>query len=131
VGTNWLKDHAPDQLIAPQPAVDEDWLPTSANINALAAPVRRYIHDLITNADPSGMVAENTLLRDQTRQLDAMIGRLKAQPVVPEMVHILSIVNGNIWHTEASENLKLAKDFELRLYADADLLSAGKETNRG
>jgi hypothetical protein len=50
------------------------------------------------------------------------------QPVVPEMVHILSIVNGNIWHTEASENLKLAKDFELRLYADADLLSAGKET---
>jgi len=46
--------------------------------------VRRYIHDLITNADPSGMVAENTLLRDQTRQLDAMIGRLKAQPVVDE-----------------------------------------------
>jgi len=48
------------------------------------------------------------------------------QPVVPEMVHILSILNGNIWHTEASENLKLAKDFELRLYADAALLSAGK-----
>jgi hypothetical protein len=50
------------------------------------------------------------------------------QPVVPEMVHILSILNGNIWHTEASENLKLDKDFELRLYADAVLLSAGKET---
>jgi hypothetical protein len=28
-------------------------------------------------ADPAGMVAENALLKDQTRQLDAMIARLK------------------------------------------------------
>jgi hypothetical protein len=28
------------------------------------------------------------LLRDQTRQLDAMIGRLKVQPVVPEWVSV-------------------------------------------
>jgi len=60
---------------------------------------------------------------------DGLLFALSAgrETVVPEMVHILSIVNGNIWHTEASENLKLAKDFELRLYADAALLSAGKE----
>ena len=51
------------------------------------------------------------------------------ETVVDERVHILSIVNGNIWHTEASEKLKLAKDFELRLYADAALLSAAKENN--
>lgn len=59
--------------------VADDWTPTSANINALPDRVRAYIHDLVANADPSGMVAENTLLRDQTKQLDAMIGRLKRE----------------------------------------------------
>ncbi|QDH84098.1 hypothetical protein KMC56_gp25 [Achromobacter phage vB_AxyP_19-32_Axy12] len=59
--------------------VADDWTPTPANINALPERVRAYIHDLVANADPSGMVAENTLLRDQTKQLDAMIGRLKRE----------------------------------------------------
>lgn len=59
--------------------VADDWTPTPVNINALPERVRAYIHDLVANADPSGMVAENTLLRDQTKQLDAMIGRLKRE----------------------------------------------------
>ncbi|MBR8652135.1 hypothetical protein KDH83_02295, partial [Achromobacter sp. Marseille-Q0513] len=70
--------------------VADDWTPTPANINALPERVRAYIHDLVANADPSGMVAENTLLRDQTKQLDAMIGRLKRElasaPVAGEAV---------------------------------------------
>jgi len=55
----------------------DNWLPTAANINALPKPLRNYIYGLETNADPAGMVAENALLKDQTRQLDAMIARLK------------------------------------------------------
>lgn len=53
------------------------WLPTAENINALSEPVKDYIYHLETMADPAGMVAENVLLKDQTRQLDAMIARLK------------------------------------------------------
>lgn len=55
------------------------WLPTSENINSLPEPVRNYIHDLISNTDPANMVSENTLLRDQTRMLDAKIAKLKKE----------------------------------------------------
>ena len=52
---------------------------TPDEINALPERVRLYIHDIETQCDPAGMVAENTLLRDQVRALDAMIARLKSQ----------------------------------------------------
>ena len=55
------------------------WKPTAENINALPKPLFEYIYHLETMADPAGMVAENTLLKDQTKQLDAMIGGLKAR----------------------------------------------------
>lgn len=57
--------------------IGDDWLPTAENINALPKPLFEYIYHLETMADPAGMVAENALLKDQTRQLDAMIARLK------------------------------------------------------
>lgn len=50
-----------------------DWLPTADNINRLPDPLRQYIHDIETNADPAGMVAENTILKDQVQQLLAKI----------------------------------------------------------
>lgn len=53
----------------------EQWLPDAQHINALPQPVRSYVHDLETNADPAGMVAENVLLRDLVEALEA---RLKA-----------------------------------------------------
>lgn len=59
--------------------IADDWTPTADNVNALPMPVRRYIHDLETNADPAGMVAENTLIKDLCRQLDAKIAQLKEQ----------------------------------------------------
>lgn len=34
--------------------IPDGWTPTAENINALPEPVRRYIHDLETNADPAG-----------------------------------------------------------------------------
>ena len=57
--------------------IPDDWLPTADNINALPDPLRNFVANLETNADPAGMVAENTLLKDQTRQLDAHIACLK------------------------------------------------------
>ena len=53
-----------------------DWLPTAENIDALPEALRKFVHDLETNADPAGMVAENTLLRDQVKGLQAMIARM-------------------------------------------------------
>jgi hypothetical protein len=44
--------------------IDETWLPTVENKNALPEPIRKYIHDIETNVDPQGMVRENVLIRD-------------------------------------------------------------------
>lgn len=38
----------------------------------------QYIHSLETNCDPSGMVAQNTLVRDQNKALQVELARLKA-----------------------------------------------------
>lgn len=54
-----------------------DWTPTSANINALPEPLRRYIHDIETNSDYAGIIAQNTLTRNQNAQLVAEVMRLK------------------------------------------------------
>ena len=58
-------------------AIPDNWLPTAANINALPEPLRRYIHDLHTNAYPAGIISENLLVRDQNRQLIEKIRRMK------------------------------------------------------
>ncbi|MGG4054048.1 hypothetical protein ABEW79_20655 [Delftia tsuruhatensis] len=42
------------------------------------------VHDVLANADPAGTVQENGLLRDQVRQLDAMVGRMKREAVAPQ-----------------------------------------------
>ena len=63
---------------------DSGWLPTPDNINALPGPVRKYVCRIETLCDPAGMVAENMLLKDQTRQLDAMIKRLKNELAVAQ-----------------------------------------------
>lgn len=59
--------------------IEDGWTPTAENIRRLPEPLRLYICNLETNADPAGMVAECTLLRDMVRQLDAMIARLKRE----------------------------------------------------
>lgn len=55
-----------------------DWLPTAENINALPEALRKFVHDLETNADPAGMMAENTLLKDTVAQLQVKITLLQA-----------------------------------------------------
>jgi hypothetical protein len=63
-------------LTDPPPAGDywERWLADPEHINVLPQPVRKYIHDLETNADPAGTVAENALLRDMVAALARMRG---------------------------------------------------------
>jgi len=51
----------------------KDWLPTSENINALPAGIKKYIHDLETLCDPAGIVQENILLKDAMRALELKI----------------------------------------------------------
>lgn len=58
--------------------IDPDWLPTAENINALPDPLRRFIHDLETMADPAGLVLENYQLRQQVRAVEAMVEKLRA-----------------------------------------------------
>ena len=78
-----------EEWVLVRPVDYDDWTPIAENINALPEPIREYIYHLETNADPAGMVAENTLLKDQTKQLDAMIGRLKTRQLTDE--HLASI----------------------------------------
>ena len=66
--------------------ISDDWLPTAENINALPPALRRYVHNLETNADPAGMVCDNTLLRDQVRRLESKllsgsVRRFRDQPL--------------------------------------------------
>ena len=52
-------------------AVAQGWTPTPENINALPAPVRSYIHELVANADPAGTVRDLTIARDTVRALES------------------------------------------------------------
>lgn len=56
----------------------DGWAPSPANVNALPEPLKKYVHDLETRCDPAGMVAENTLLHDQSAMLQAMLTRRQA-----------------------------------------------------
>lgn len=46
-----------------------DWLPTPENISVLPEPVRKFIHDIETNADPAHIVRENILIKDTCKLL--------------------------------------------------------------
>lgn len=61
----------------PPLAMSSDWLPSAENINALPEPLRKYIADLETNADPAGMVRENSILRDTVAALEAQLTEQK------------------------------------------------------
>jgi hypothetical protein len=56
----------------------ERWLPDPEHINALPQPIRSYIHDLVANIDPAGIVAENAVLRDTVAALEARLGEVES-----------------------------------------------------
>lgn len=65
-------------LAGPAASVDGDWQPTSENVNALPDPIRRYIHELETDADPAGTIRAKCILEDQVKQLAAQLGGAQA-----------------------------------------------------
>ncbi len=56
-----------------KPEIKKGWLPSAENINALPAPVRDYIADMQTNADPPSMVADNIIMKDTIKTLEKML----------------------------------------------------------
>ena len=52
-----------------------NWLPTAENISALPEPIRKYIGELETNADPLSMIRDNTLLRENCKALEIKVER--------------------------------------------------------
>lgn len=58
---------------------DTSYPPTSAEINALPTNLRRWIHELETNADPAGTVRTAVLVEEENKQLRAKIAELQAQ----------------------------------------------------
>jgi hypothetical protein len=82
IGTTWTME------------IMDDWTPTAANINALAEPLRVFIHDLNTVCDPAGDVRELFRLQTENRMLRWECERLATQadearshdspPLVPE-----------------------------------------------
>jgi hypothetical protein len=56
------------------PAInDVSWPPTSKEINLLPPNLRRYIHDLHTDADPAGTIRENQLVKAENEQLRKLL----------------------------------------------------------
>ena len=46
-----------------------NWKPTPSGINSLPKCIRNYVRDLETMCDRAGIIAENTLLRDEIMYL--------------------------------------------------------------
>jgi hypothetical protein len=61
----------------------DSFIPDADHINALPGPLRRYIHDLETRADPAGDVAEIALLKENNAALWARVHELEAQMQPP------------------------------------------------
>jgi hypothetical protein len=53
--------------------IPDDWKPTAANINALPKSLKDYIHEISTLCDPSGIMRENVMLRDELRMFGAQM----------------------------------------------------------
>lgn len=57
--------------------ISVDWLPTTANVNALPKPIRDYIHGLESLCDPAGLVRENAVLRHDNAEFEFILEGLR------------------------------------------------------
>jgi hypothetical protein len=62
----------------------DKFIPEADHINALPGPLRKYIHDLETRADPAGDVAEIALLKENNAALWARVHELESQVPPPQ-----------------------------------------------
>lgn len=67
--------------------------PVSADeINALPEKIRRYIHDLETEADPAGTIRQNILVREENEMLRKYIELQQAQVVGADVARLMELV---------------------------------------
>lgn len=59
--------------------IPENWRPTTANINALPSPLRRYIHALETRYDPAGDFQTIAILMVQIAELQRLLAEERRQ----------------------------------------------------
>ena len=87
-----------NRIIAPEKPLlwtsgePREWKPTPESINNLPDPIRRYIHDLETNADPAGMVQENFNLRESLKGLERMYIKVTDPSINIGMMKVLKDV---------------------------------------
>lgn len=57
--------------------INNNWLPTIEDINALPEQLKNYIHNIESISDPAGLVRENTILRDIVNSLEKEVNENK------------------------------------------------------
>ena len=119
----------------------DTFVPDAEHINALPEPVRRYIHDLETRADPAGDVAELALLKEnnaalwnRVRELEANANGLRRDPdaATPDLaVELQRVYDSEInmrigWFWDGGVEVRLGDD--MNGYDAADTLGSVRET---
>jgi hypothetical protein len=56
--------------------ITPDWMPTGDTINALAAPLQTFIHQILSECAPAGTMRENVIVRDENEALRRKIAEL-------------------------------------------------------
>lgn len=80
-----VRDRCKCGLYRSDPEHGESWTPTPANINALPESVRRYIHDLETNADPAGTIREAICQKENAMALARRVEELEGETTRKEL----------------------------------------------
>jgi hypothetical protein len=70
------------QLRMPALDIPDDWQPTPEAVNALPEPLRRYVANLETVADPASLVREATVQRETALALAERVRQLEQPPQV-------------------------------------------------
>jgi hypothetical protein len=70
---DWRREFRGQSIFIPR-----TWRPTKRNLNRLPVPLRRLIHELLTDCDPAGTIRENVLLKDENYALRRKIEELKS-----------------------------------------------------
>lgn len=107
-----LMEFSHRQTIGPTSCVGHDqlpeWTPAPENINALPEPIRKYVHDLETNADPAGNIRESICQRENAEALAkrAAAAELLNRELLDACEQALPIVEGYNATLSAAELLR-------------------------
>jgi hypothetical protein len=119
----------------------DTFVPDAEHINALPEPVRRYIRDLETRADPAGDVAELALLKEnnmalwkRVQELEAEVNGLRGDPgaATPDLaVELQRVYDSEInmqigWLWDGGVEVRLGDD--MNGYEAAVTLESVRET---